>query len=265
MKQYLAIACKLITDSSWNTEWEVHSQIFGVDKYIRQGRLLRSQTFRDQDYSACVLDTFNQIFEKEGEEKTKAFVGYVLDNALKEAGEEFKSKNAYFINLISRQCGNNMEVERIQINFNKFINLRDVPDGFYRDLHDEINRAYNFGLYSVIPFLLRKFMENLIIDILRKKYTAQNIDIYYDVRNHKCHSFSQIVSNFESKLEDFKTIEKNLDSEFIKRVNSYRESGNSTAHSISIKFGTAEISKLRDSSEDVEYILKLLIRVLNLI
>lgn len=71
MKQYLAIACKLITDSSWNTEWEVHSQIFGVDKYIRQGRLLRSQTFRDQDYSACVLDTFNQIFEKEGAEKLR--------------------------------------------------------------------------------------------------------------------------------------------------------------------------------------------------
>lgn len=161
--------------------------------------------------------------------------------------------------------GSNVEIEGIQINFNKFINLRDVPGDFYRDLHDEINRAYNFGLYSVIPFLLRKFMENLIIDILRKKYTAQNIHIYYDVRNHKFHSFSQIVSNFESKLEDFKTIEKILDLEFIKRVNSYRESGNSTAHSISIKFGTAEISKLRNSSEDVEYILKLLIRVLNLI
>ena len=240
MKQYLAIACKLITDSSWDTEWEVHSQIFGVDEYIRQGRLLRSQTWRDQDYSACVLDTFNKIFNKEGEEKTKAFVGYVLNNALKEAGAEFKTKNSYFINLINNANGkNNMVMEGIQINFNKYINLKDVPDGFYRDLHDEINRAYNFGLHSVIPFLLRKFMENLMIDILRKKYTSQNIDIYYDVRNHKCHSFSQIVSNFESKLEDFKNIEKNINSEFIKRINSYRESGNSTAHSISIKFGTS--------------------------
>lgn len=140
--------------------------------------------------------------------------------------------------------GSNVEIEGVQINFNKFINLRDVPDDFYRDLHDEINRAYNFGLYSVIPFLLRKFMENLIIDILRKKYTAQNIDIYYDVRNHKCHSFSQIVSNFESKLEDFKTIEKNLDLEFIKRVNSNRESGNSTALSYQSNLGQQRYQNL---------------------
>ncbi|MBZ9688264.1 hypothetical protein G9F72_018185 [Clostridium estertheticum] len=265
MKQYLAIACKLITDASWDTEWEVHSQMFGVDEYVRRGRLLRSQTFRDPDYSACVLETFNKIFDKVGEEKTKAFVGYVLNNALKSAGEEFTTKNAYFISLMNSDNSNSTILEGIQISFNKFINLVDVPDGFYRDLHDEINRAYNFGIYSVIPFLLRKFMENLMIDILRKKYTAQSIEIYYDVNNHKCHSFSQIVSNFENKLEDFKNIEKNLDTAFIKRVNSYRDSGNSTAHSISIKFGTLEISKLKESSEEVEYIIKLLIRVLNLI
>lgn len=264
LKQYLAIACKLITDSTWDTKWEVYSQMFGVDDYIKQGRLLKSQSFHDEDYSSCVLLTFNNILKNKGEEVTRNFVNYVLKDTLKHASDTFKNENSTLINSIQAKS-NLPNIENLQINFNKFINLSEFPDGFYHNLQDEINRAYNFGLFSVIPFLIRKFMENLIIDILRKKYTNKQIDIYYDIANHKCHNFSTIVSNFESKLNDFKTLDKNLDSNFIKRINAYREKGNSSAHSISIRFTRDEIDRLKASSSDIEYILKLLIRVLNLL
>ena len=264
MKQYLAIACKLITDDSWDTPWEIDSQLFDLDKYIKKGRLLSSQKYGDDDYPACVLDTFNNILKKEGEEKTKAFVDYILKDVLENASSEFTDKNKDIINSLNNQTDLS-SIPGLQITFNKFINLSEFPDDFYRDLQSEINRAYNFGLFSVIPFLIRKFIENLIIDILRKKYTGKEIDIYNDTSNGKCHNFSTIVSNFENKLDDFKILDKNLDSKFIKRINVYREKGNSSAHSISLKLTQAEIDEIKESSDDVEYILKLLIRVLKLI
>lgn len=264
MKQYLAIASKLLTDKAWDTEWLIASQMFGVEKYIKQGRLLQSQHYSNDDYPNCVINMFNKMLEGEGEEKTKVFVDYILNEELKYVDEAFLEKNKYFISMLSIN-NSGLEFESIQFTFDKFLDLSEVPDEFYRDLQDEINKAYNFGLFSIIPFLVRKFMENLIIDILRRKYTAQNINLYYDTRNHKCHSFSTVIDNLNNNISDFKNIERNFDSNFINIINKYRDKGNSTAHSISIKFGTEEISRLKDQSEEIGYVLKLLIRVLSLI
>lgn len=264
MKQYLAIASKLITDNSWKTEWEIPAQLFGVEKYIKKGRLLRSQTFEDDDYPACVLGMFNNILIEEGKDKTKAFVDYVLKEELETASDSFIQKNNYFISMLSIN-NSNLKIQGVQFKFDKYLSLEELPDEFYRDLQGEINKAYNFGLFSVIPFLIRKFIENLIIDIFRKKYTMRNIDMFYDVNNHKCHNFSKVVENLSNHIDDFKHVEKNLDADFIKLINEYRESGNATAHSISIKFIKEDVDNLSNKADEVSYIIKLLVRVLNLV
>ncbi len=51
----------------------------------------------------------------------------------------------------------------------------------------------------------------------------------------------------------------------IKEIEKFRETGNANAHSITVKFTDLEIKKIEDSSSNVEHILKLLIRVLNLL
>jgi len=265
MKQFLAVATKIITDNSSKTEWEMLSQMFGFERYVHNThRLLRSQNWDDDDYPTCVLDLFNSILTTEGEEKTKQFINYVLNEDLKSATEEFLSKNKFLIDQLSIGDAS-IELNDIHINFNHYINIDDLPDGFYRDLHDEINRAYSYGLFSVVPFLIRKFIENLIIDLFKKKYGTGDINKYYDVRNRRCHNFSTLVETLNNHVGDFAHIESNLNVDFIRLVNKYRVSGNSTAHSISVKFVDNDIEMLKNQSGEVEYVLKLLIRVLNLV
>ena len=88
MKQYLAVTTKLITDCSYRTNWELSAQLFGLEGYVSKTyRLLRSQSWGDDDYPSCVLNLFNAILESEGEEKTKSFINYVLNEELKNASE----------------------------------------------------------------------------------------------------------------------------------------------------------------------------------
>lgn len=263
IKIYLGIACELITRITSATEWLIPAQMFGVENHVKQGRLLRSQSFGDPDYPSNVLDLFNSILTDKGEETAKSFVDYVLSTELPYLTEEERNKHAHLINAL--EMNSSSIPTFLPTATSNFINISEFPDQFYRDLYDEINKAYRYGLFSTVPFLIRKFIENLVIDILRKKYTTRCIDLFYDTRNHKCHSFSTVVANLESKLSDFQSIERSLDSNFIALINKYRETGNATAHSISIKFGTNEIDKLTNSAEEIEYILKLLIRVNNLI
>ena len=138
-------------------------------------------------------------------------------------------------------------------------------DLFNRDLHDEINRAYSYGLFSVIPFLVRKLFENLVIDIFKKKYGTSDIHKYYDVSNHRCHNFLELLETLKSNITDFSHIENNFNLEFVNSVNKYREVGNSSAHSISLKFLKRDIDELSEDAEEIEHIVKLFVRVLNLI
>lgn len=265
MKQYLAVASKIITDNSWKTDWSMLCQMFGVEEYANNtNRLFRSQSWGDEDYPSCVLNMFNKILVGEGEEKTRNFIKYVLDEELRTATEEFKVKNEFLLKQLE-VAENDSDVPVIQVRFNKYIDITELPDGFYRDLHDEINRAYSYGLFSVIPFLVRKMFENLIIDIFRKKYGTSNIHKYYDTSNHKCHNFLKLIDELKQNISDFAHIEKNFDLDFVKLINNHREHGNSSAHSISIKFLEDDVDKLRDKSKEIEHIIKLLVRVLNLV
>lgn len=52
-------------------------------------------------------------------------------------------------------------------------------DNFFAKLVIEINRAYSFRLYTATLTLLRKLVENLIIELLRTKFGMQKIDLFY--------------------------------------------------------------------------------------
>lgn len=265
MKQYLAVATKIITDNSWNTDWSMLCQMFGVESYANSThRLFRSQSWSDDDYPSCVLSMFNSILSGEGEEKTKSFIQYVLDEELKSATDDFKTKNEFLLKQLETATSDS-DIPVIQVRFTKYINLVELPDEFYHDLQDEINRAYSYGLFSVIPFLIRKLFENLIVDIFKKYYGTSDINKYYDTANHRCHNFLKLIETLKNNIGDFTHLDSNFDLEFIKLIDKHREVGNSAAHSISIKYLDDDLNKLSDKAEEIEHIAKLLIRILNLI
>ena len=74
-------------------------------------------------------------------------------------------------------------------------------DFFYIRLKNEINIGYKFGLYSSVIVLSRKLVENLLIEILRKKYPRNkkgNLEFYYDTKRRRFHDFIVLLDNLEA-------------------------------------------------------------------
>lgn len=149
---------------------------------------------------------------------------------------------------------------KVSVQFeNKFIEATWIPNDFYKKLFDEINRLYAYNFPMSLSVLIRKLLENLIIDILRKKYGTSELSLYYDPSKHRFHDFSTLLKNLKSKKTDFNYITSSLNDHFIHDLNHYRETGNSAAHSIDVNLTT---ERLEGDKEKVNYIVQLLLRIL---
>ncbi|MCC6603633.1 MAG: hypothetical protein IT327_10505 [Anaerolineae bacterium] len=142
----------------------------------------------------------------------------------------------------------------------KFIEIVNIPDDFYKKLIDEINQAYNFQLPISLSVLIRKLFENLIIDILRKKYGTEELELYYDPRRRRFQDFSVLLKNLEAKQPDFHHISTNLNQNFIIQLNWYRETGNSGAHSIDTD--KVAMESYKDKKDEINRNIHFLVRVL---
>lgn len=71
---------------------------------------------------------------------------------------------------------------------------------------EELNKAYTFGCNTSVFILARKIVENLIIDILKKKYPEKvkiNKELYFDTAQGRLKDFEVILKNFKDKKDDF--------------------------------------------------------------
>lgn len=143
-----------------------------------------------------------------------------------------------------------------------YLNLTTLPDDFYRDLQDQINRAYRANVLPAVQILSRKFLENLIVDILKRKFgfSGGNLELFYDAGNGRFLNFRRLLKNLENKFDEFIGISAGFDRELLRKIKNFKQQANSSAH-------TLEISITRDTidgdAEDLEHIIKVLIRVLN--
>lgn len=82
----------------------------------------------------------------------------------------------------------------------------ETTDHFKKGHLQELNRAYTFGCYTAVFILMRKIIENLIIDILRAKYPSKkkiDRELYFDISQGRYHDFSVILKNLYDKRADF--------------------------------------------------------------
>ena len=109
-----------------------------------------------------------------------------------------------------------------------------LPSPFFRELIDEINKAYSTALYTSTWVCLRKLFENLLIEMLRVRYGTTNIDLYYWEDKGRFHDFSVLTENLESRISDFRSYTDAFDQRFFDFLKSFREQANRPAHSIDI-------------------------------
>jgi hypothetical protein len=103
-------------------------------------------------------------------------------------------------------------------------------DRFYDRLKNEINVGYKFGLYTSVAVLSRKLIENLLIDMLRKKYPASE-ELYFDKNRNRFHDFARLLANLEKMKSTF-VIDERTVSKFISLANPFKLSTNSKVHSM---------------------------------
>jgi len=82
----------------------------------------------------------------------------------------------------------------------------DTADHFKKGHIDEINRAYTNNCYTSVFILARKIVENLTIDIMRKRFPSNTLDnkhLYFDTAKKRFKDFSVILRNFYNKRNEF--------------------------------------------------------------
>ena len=138
-----------------------------------------------------------------------------------------------------------------------FIDADFRNETLYEKLKVEINNCYSYGFFTATLVLSRKLTENMLIDILRKKYppnVAQNLKIYYTQEKKHFKNLSDLISELNNRKSDFEP-DINIVEDILKLIRPLRESANSSAHSISYadKDGVENL-KIPKLVEKLEYL-----------
>lgn len=241
-------------------DWDLIAMCCGVtDILYENNHVIFAQLHRSPKYPRTIAKFLINVFD-EDENRGLFLIKKIIsqntlnENAMRELNEILKYFN-----------DEEISVSDIASPFHffeseKFILLPNYPDNFYKKLIEEINFQYETKHSMSLSVLIRKLFENLIIDILRKKYGAQGVSKYYDTSRGRFYDFSVLLKNMGSNISDFRPISSNLDQKFISELNKYRETGNSGAHSIDVNLTIEEFTA---NKKRINYSVSLLIRILD--
>lgn len=144
-----------------------------------------------------------------------------------------------------------------------FIHINNLPDSSYQNLQLQINQAYELNAYPVVEILIRKMIENLIIDIFRKMYQKyeDSICLFFDLKEGKYHDIDTLLKNLESKIMEIRPISGPFYQQFIEKTAQLRKNWIDD-----IRKNTLDEDKIRErvlnSKFDIESIIRVLIRLL---
>jgi hypothetical protein len=258
----IARLAKFIEKHLYNTDWTLLADAAGVGHILdRYERVRRAQSFGDPDYPSAVSRFLKDVFNSDDEQIGLFLVGEII-RAKNDYDEPLTEDAKGELNQILSMFGSE-GIETIVPIFpppvvSKFIEVVWIPDDFYEKLIDEINRAYAYQMPMALSITVRKLLENLVIDILRKKYGTAHLELYYNPSRRRFNDFSVLLQNLDAKKGDFHYISSSLDRSFISDLNRYRETGNSGAHSIDTNLTIEQFAADKDK---INYLVRLLLRV----
>lgn len=111
--------------------------------------------------------------------------------------------------------------------------LEQTMEGdFYKELIQEINLSHSYQLYRSTIVLVRKLLENLLIDLLRTRYCMQNVTLFYNPDRKEFLDFYYLVENLKKSSADFTPYTSGFNEEFFNFVTKFRETANANAHAL---------------------------------
>lgn len=123
-----------------------------------------------------------------------------------------------------------------EVRHGSFIEVTDIEVEFYETLINDINKCFRIGVDDATFVLTRKLIENLAIDLLRRKYgdTKEGKELFFNLEKRQFRKFSDIIENLKEKVEEYEHFSNRFDEELVDDMDEFRESANSDAHSVEI-------------------------------
>lgn len=109
----------------------------------------------------------------------------------------------------------------------------ETSDPFVKDHILEVNKAYTAGCYTAAFILCRKIIENLLTDIIKRKYgypKRETVELYFDTSRGRTRDFGEILTSLRNHAVDF-VPEKALLERILNLSEKFREDANNKAHS----------------------------------
>jgi len=126
-------------------------------------------------------------------------------------------------------------IKKVKLKHELIIDL-DVQfqNTLYIEVVEEINGTYKHGFFTSLYVLVRKLLENLLIDCLRKYYTKQLSDKFFDTNKKKFHGFGLLRENFNSMIQEAGFISQvgTFEQKFIDLLKEFKDKGDIDAHSL---------------------------------
>jgi hypothetical protein len=262
VQKALALIADFIVKKRYSTSWPVVAGLVGYDLADENPRLVRSQMFTDDDYPAHVLKFLTDIYRKNKDEARFVISHIVREGDAQEAIDPEYSPAFELLEIIPK-TGVKAALS-LSIIKTRYVDVDRFPDDFYKGLVEQINACYQHAVYPASQILIRKLLENCLIDILRKRYGLAKIDMFYNTSKGHFHDFSTLLENANTRIKDFAHVKDPFDENLLKKINSYREQGNSSAHNISLD-NQAILSGLDNSRSELNFIVKSLFRTISLL
>lgn len=153
--------------------------------------------------------------------------GFHVWGLLEEKDKEcFRDKKVQVINV-----KNNIHKDKKLIVFIKY----ETGNKFLIEHLDEINRSYTFHCYTAAFILTRKVIENLITEIIKKKFPGKNKtdkELYLNFSTGHIRDLSELIKNLREKSNGFDPDEKKLIQRILQLSEKFKDDANDKTHSL---------------------------------
>jgi len=99
----------------------------------------------------------------------------------------------------------------------------------------EINKCYNYGAPTACYILIRKVLENLVVEIIKKKFpnrTEEEKEIYLSLGKGRIRDLSDLIKNLREKSRKFDPDEKKLIQRILQLSEEFKDDANDKTHSL---------------------------------
>lgn len=255
LEMLAAEAAEYIEAHAYETKWRTLLARLGITNLLEENeRLTRAQSFHDGDYVDAIRHFLHDVQDQYPDKLLTVLQRTVGDKVPDDRRDEYPTL-AHYLEHGATVAPSAYATPPLPSSI-RYLEIERLPDDFYHDLVGQVNATYRYGLYAAQLILLRKLLENLVIDLLRRRYGTAGLALYYDPTKGRFLDFSALLRNLEQKLPDFASIATGLHTPALRKMEKFRQTGNSSAHSIDIHVTKADVDAKRS---DATHAVKLLV------